>query len=162
MKAYWASDRMGSMVWEMHGDEDMKTGGLEERRSRGEKDRVFQHSTAQHTQPFQSCPAQWEQEFPVLRIPSAAAGVAGLVFLAVRGQVFWLTVPGSAMGMSVSSTTTYAGQVLQSAVGMGSSGGAQEQDWCSESCVVCGDGAVPDGHGPSAQVGCCLVGMGWR
>lgn len=49
MKAYWASDRMGSMVWEMHGDEDMRTGGLEERRSRGEKDRVFQHSTAQHS-----------------------------------------------------------------------------------------------------------------
>lgn len=39
------------MVWEMHGDEDMRTGGLEERRSRGEKDRVFQHSTAHSTLP---------------------------------------------------------------------------------------------------------------
>lgn len=71
-----------------------------------------------------------------------------------------LMVPGSAMGISVSSMTTHSRQVLQSAVGMDGPGGAQGWDWCSESCMEHGDGAVPGGHGPpSAQDGCWLGGM---
>lgn len=94
-------------------------------------------------------------------IPNAGAGMAGLVFPAVWGQTGVLAqslmVPGSAMGISVSSTTTHSRQVPQSAVGMDGPGGAQGQDWCSESCTEHGDGAVPGGHGsPSAQDGCCL------
>lgn len=69
-----------------------RTGGLEE------EQRMGFSSTAQHTKPFQSCPAQWEQAFPVLwhtlgtGIPSAAAGMAGLVLPAVWGQVFGLSL----------------------------------------------------------------------
>lgn len=83
----------------------LRTGGLEERRSRG-----WGFPTAQHTQPFQSSISR--EAFPVLwhalgtGIPSAPAGMAGLMF-SVRCFGSVLMVPVSAMGMGILSTTTY-------------------------------------------------------
>lgn len=106
MKAYWASSRMVSMEWEMHGVEDRRTG-------RGAKDAVFQHCTAHSTLSelpspvgigISSAVAHIKDRHSQCYCRDGRTGAPSSV-----GTGVWalsLTVPGNVMGMSVWSMTT--------------------------------------------------------
>lgn len=106
MKVYWASSRMVSMDWEMHGVEDRRTGG-------GAKDGVFQHCTAHSTLSelpsavgtgISSAVAHTRDRHSQCCCRDGRTGAPSSVGTGVWAQS--LTVPGNAMGMSVWSMTT--------------------------------------------------------
>lgn len=131
--------RKVTLVVELHGAEDGRRGG--------EEDRTFQHymlNPSRAARPggnrhFQCRGVRWGQAFPV-PLRGGGAGVPGGVGTGVLAQP--VPVRGSAMGTSVSSVGACTGQALQGTVGTGGPGGAQGQDWSSQCCVVRGDDAA--------------------
>lgn len=134
-----------SILWELHGAEDRRTGGEEDRRKGGQDFPALPHSTLPEPRGWvgtgiSSAVVHVRDRRSQCRCRGGGTGVPGSAGMGVSAQP--VPVPGSAMGTSVSSVAAYAGQALQGAMGMGSPSGARGQDWRSRCCPVGGDGAA--------------------